>query len=200
MIRRANSETGQAAPLYITAMTGLLFLALVFFAFGEADVQRNGAQTAADASALAAAKDSRSKMALELKAHITDRGYYIAVFNLPFFGSRNTCPQASAWASKNDATNAHCIWPYQGRWAFFVDLQSEKGMSTKLVPRTKGKKAKTEAVAVVENLCKFIPNPDMTSSSIGEVVCKSGLVWVVSPHNVAVMPKMADLFSVRLEA
>ncbi len=60
----------------------MLFLALVFFAFGgEAGVQRNGAQSAADASALAAAKESRSLLEAELKTHLADPDYFASVFN-----------------------------------------------------------------------------------------------------------------------
>ncbi|WNI22771.1 pilus assembly protein TadG-related protein [Streptomyces sp. ITFR-16] len=191
-------ENGQAAPLYVTAVTGLLFLALVFFAFGEADVQRNGAQSAADASALAAAKQSRSLMSLQLKANVMNRAFYIAAFNAPFLGGVNGCGNAYDFAGRNDARITMCRPLYDGRWAYRVNLKSDKGMSANLVPRTEGEKAKADATAVVESRCKFIPNPVMTSPSIGEVICNSGLVWTVSPKDLATMPDMADLFSVRL--
>lgn len=198
MTSRVTQENGQAAPLYVTAVTGLLFLALVFFAFGEADVQRNGAQSAADASVLAAAKGSRSLMSLELKAHVMDRSYYIAAFNAPFLAAPNGCVRAGDFAARNNAVDARCRPLYDGRWAYQVKLKSDKGMSANLVPRTEGEKAKADATAVVESRCKFIPNPVMTSPSIGEVICNSGLVWTVSPKDLALMPDMADLFSVRL--
>lgn len=192
-----HRESGQAAPLYITAVAGLLFLALVFFAFGEADVRRNGAQTAADASALAAAQESRGQLKLDLKAHITDAAYFTYVFNTPFPGSFNGCWKASGLAAQNDAGDVDCGWLFDGRWGFRVAVKSIKGMSANLVPGTEGKKAEAEAVAVVESRCKFIPNPDTTGTSIGTVVC-DGLKWVVSPKDLALMPDMAELFRVRL--
>lgn len=120
-----KSEAGQAAPLYITAVTGLLFLALVFFAFGEADVKRNGAQTAADATALAAAKDSRRLLKFDLMAHVMDRGFYTEVFNTPYVGM-DGCVMARAFGAKNDATDVGCQ-PVSGmRWGYEVELKSRK--------------------------------------------------------------------------
>ncbi|MFE7120718.1 pilus assembly protein TadG-related protein, partial [Streptomyces sp. NPDC057654] len=60
--RRALGDAGQAFPIYITAVVGILFLALAFFAVGQAGAKKNGAQTAADASALAAAQDYRDQL------------------------------------------------------------------------------------------------------------------------------------------
>ncbi|MFI6646201.1 pilus assembly protein TadG-related protein [Streptomyces sp. NPDC050529] len=198
MTRRLRSEAGQAAPLYITAVTGLLFLALVFFAFGEADVQRNGAQTAADATALASAKDSRKLLKFDLMAHVMDRGFYTEVFNTPYVGM-DGCTTGRAFGRMNDATSVDCHPVGDMRWGYEVELKSKKGMSANLVPGTKGKQASAEAVAVLDNRgCKFVPNPIITSSSIGTVGCVSGLVWVVSPQGLAAMPDMTLLFDVRL--
>ena len=47
-------------PLYIWLVTGLLLLALTFFVFAQAAVVRSGAQSAADAAALAAASPRRA--------------------------------------------------------------------------------------------------------------------------------------------
>ncbi|MGW2593274.1 pilus assembly protein TadG-related protein [Streptomyces sp. NPDC001515] len=200
MIRRLRSEAGQAAPLYITAVTGLLFLALIFFTFGEADVKRNGAQSAADASALAAAKQSRSLMKLELKAMVMDRVFYTKVFNTPFGGSGigGGCWKAYEFAEHNNATVDSCGPPMSGDWGARVAVRGKTPMTAKLVSGAKGKRAKSHATAVVESRCKFIPNPDWTSTSIGTVVCSSGVTWVVSPKALASMPDMPDLFSVRL--
>ncbi|MGV9241848.1 pilus assembly protein TadG-related protein, partial [Streptomyces nigra] len=54
-----RGDTGQAFPIYITVAAGLLFLAFAYLAVGQAAANRNGAQTAADAAALAAALDTR---------------------------------------------------------------------------------------------------------------------------------------------
>ncbi|MFD4693380.1 pilus assembly protein TadG-related protein [Streptomyces sp. NPDC058463] len=178
-------------------MAGLLFLALIFFAFGEADVKRNGAQTAADASALAAAQQSRSLEALDLRAHILDRAYLSLLFNSPFPGTHNGCAKASRFAAQNDATSVECRMLFDGRWGFRVGVQSKKGMSANLVPGTEGKRAKATSVAVVEPRCKFIPNPDLSSPSPGALACDTK-VWVIDPKDLALLPEMTDLFTVRL--
>lgn len=212
---RTPRDSGQAAPLYIAAVAGLLFIALVFFAFGEADVQRNGAQTAADAAALAAAKESRSLLEPELKAHLTNPDFFVSVFNAPFLGaSGNACGKAFAFAAANKASDVQCRQLSDGRWGYEVRLKSNKGMSTNIVPGTEGKSAEAEAVAVVEPRCTFIPapggdsdpdsgadaepDPDAAGASIGKVRCDGDLEWAVDPEDLTPMPDVADLFSVRL--
>ncbi|THA65286.1 hypothetical protein E6P78_18555 [Streptomyces sp. A0958] len=207
----ACEDSGQAAPLYIAAVAGLLFLALIFFTFGEADIQRNGAQSAADAAALAAAKESRSLLESDLKAHLTDPDYFEYVFNAPFPGGPgNACGKASAFAALNKARVVRCRQLSDGRWGYEVSLKSDKGMSTDLIPGTEGKQAEAEAVAVVEPRCRFIPDPDSdpgsdqdadpdaAAASIGKVRCDGGPDWSLDPEDLALMPGVADLFSVRL--
>lgn len=202
-------ESGQATPLYIAAVASLLFVALIFFAFGEADVRRNGAQSAADAAALAAAKESRSLLEPDLKAHLADPEYFESVFNAPFFGGPgNACGKASAFAALNQAGDVRCRPLSDGRWGYEVSLKSGKGMSTSIVPGTEGKKAEAEAVAVVEPRCTFAPEPDRApdpdpdpearAEAVGKVRCSGGREWVVDPEDLALMPDMADLFSVHL--
>ncbi|WP_330240483.1 pilus assembly protein TadG-related protein [Streptomyces sp. NBC_00525] len=212
-------DSGQAAPLYAAAVAGLLFVALIFFTFGEADIRRNGAQGAADAAALAAAKESRSLLEPELEAHLTDPDYFESVFGTSFLGGPgNACGKASEFAALNDAADVRCRPLSDGRWGYEVSLRSSKGMSTDLVPGTKGKKASAEAVAVVEPRCTFAPaaeddtvpdpetepdpdtdaDPDPVIVSIGKVSCDGGLNWVVDPEELELMPDIADLFTVRL--
>ncbi|MFB8084109.1 pilus assembly protein TadG-related protein [Streptomyces sp. NPDC055992] len=218
-------DRGQAAPLYIAAVAGLLFVALIFFAFGEADIQRNGAQGAADAAALAAAKESRSLLEPDLQAHLTDPDYFESVFSTSFLGeSGNACGKASQFAALNKATGVRCRPLSDGRWGYEVSLKSDKGVSTDIVPGTEGKKAEAVAVAVVEPRCTFTPAPESTpdpegtpdpesspdggteadpdseteAASVGKVHCDGGQEWTVDPEDSALMPDMADLFSVRL--
>lgn len=56
---RLQSDKGQTLGLYIVAVAALFFLAFAFFAVGQASSVRNSAQTAADAAALAAARETR---------------------------------------------------------------------------------------------------------------------------------------------
>ncbi|WP_330313494.1 pilus assembly protein TadG-related protein [Streptomyces sp. NBC_00523] len=220
MKRGGCEESGQAAPLYIAAVAGLLFLALVLFAFGEADVQRNGAQSAADAAALAAAKESRSSLEPDLMAHLTDPDYFEAVFNARYLGvPGDACWKASEFAALNKAGSVRCR-QLSGRWGYVVRVRSGKGVSTDIVPGVKGEKAEAEAVAVVEPRCSFTqepentpvpgsspdedtgtdedPDPGATAAPVGKVSCDGGEEWVVDPEDLALMPDIADLFSVHL--
>ncbi|TXS06995.1 hypothetical protein EAO73_03410 [Streptomyces sp. col6] len=217
MSSRAHEDSGQAAPLYIAAVAGLLFVALIFFAFGEADIQRNGAQSAADAAALAAAKESRSLLEPELLAHLADPDYFESVFSTSFLGEPgNGCGKASEFAALNDAGDVSCRPLSDGRWGYEVRLKSRKGMSTDIVPGTEGKHAEAEAVAVVEPRCTFIPaeapdpepepdpesdpdaSPEPEAAPIGKVRCAGDRDWAVDPEDLTLMPDVADLFTVRL--
>ncbi|MFF5333112.1 pilus assembly protein TadG-related protein [Streptomyces sp. NPDC013181] len=208
-------------------MVGLIFVALVFLAFGEADVRRNGAQGAADAAALAAAKDSRSLLESDLRSHITDPAYFQSVFDARFPGpAGNACGKASEFAALNKAADVRCRSLSDGRWGYEVSLKSAEGMSVNIVPGTAGKHATAVAVAVVEPRCTFTPEPgsdptpdpdptsgedatpdpdatpdgdsDEDSKAIGRVRCDGGRDWAVVPENLTQMPDVADLFSVHL--
>lgn len=66
MTERSRRDAGQAFPIYIVMVAGLLFLAFAFFAVGQASATRNGAQGAADAAALAAAQEARDGLGVQL--------------------------------------------------------------------------------------------------------------------------------------
>ncbi|MFJ7629391.1 pilus assembly protein TadG-related protein [Streptomyces sp. NPDC097595] len=211
MIVRRKAEAGQAAPLYIAAVAGVLFVALVLFAFGEADIRRNGAQSAADAAALAAAKESRSRLEPDLKAHLTDPEYLESVFSASYLGGADdACRKASDFAARNKAGSVRCRPLADGRWGYEVRLKSAKGMSTDIVPGTEGRKAEAMAVAVIEPRCAFVPaetaapdadpgaDADPPSVSIGRIHCDGGPDWSVDPEDPTLVPDVADLFTVRL--
>lgn len=215
MSSEAREDWGQAAPLYIAAVAGLLFVALVLFAFGEADIRRNGAQSAADAAALAAAKESRSLLEPDLKAHLLDPEYFESVFSASFTGGAdNACSKASDFAARNKSSVLRCRPLADGRWGYEVRLKSDQGMSTDIVPGTEGRKAEAAAVAVIEPRCAFVPaetpapdptpdpdaspDPDPAAVSIGEVRCDGGPDWSLDPEDPTLMPDVTDLFTVRL--
>ncbi|MCG3041524.1 pilus assembly protein TadG-related protein [Streptomyces sp. S1A] len=206
-------EEGQAAPLYITAVVGLLFLALAFFAFGQADVNRNGAQTAADAAALAAAKDSRDQLRGGFLENILDGDYLDDLVNGNAPGTRSGCDAARRFAGLNEArtdAGGFSCRPLPGsRWGFTVEVESRESMGESIIPGTDGKHAKATATAVVEPRCRFEPGEDEDRGgdepdedeerkpSPGRIDC-DGRDWVIDPENLDFLPDMADLFSVRL--
>ncbi|MFF9866214.1 pilus assembly protein TadG-related protein [Streptomyces sp. NPDC013953] len=210
MSRRAHSESGQATPLYITAVVGLLFLALVLFAFGQADVTRNGAQAAADAAALAAAKESRDRFEEGLLQGILDPDYLEGVFNGDVIGTANGCHAAAYYAGRNKADVQSCSWAGGGRWGFTVDVRSQESMGTSIIEGTDEKHAETRATALVEPRCTFVRSEQEDAPgdvddgagadkpvSPGELVC-DGERWDIDPENLKLLPDIADLFTVRL--
>jgi len=78
---RGRGDAGQAFPIYITVVAGLLFLAFAYLAVGQAAANRNGAQTAADAAALAAAQDTRDQLAELWKLDVKDPAKWWDIFH-----------------------------------------------------------------------------------------------------------------------
>ncbi|MFF9684972.1 pilus assembly protein TadG-related protein [Streptomyces sp. NPDC014623] len=167
MRRRQRSEAGQAFPIYIVMVAGLLFLAFAFFAVGKASATRNGAQGAADAAALAAAQQARDEMgplflgALLLPGGLND-----------FFGnhyiSGEPCNQAQRFAAENRAdVVGGCMWNsgFQ-RDEVTVRVKSRNTVGDTVIPGTETTHATAEATAVIEFRCNWNPaeKPDADTS------------------------------------
>ncbi|MFB7271602.1 pilus assembly protein TadG-related protein [Streptomyces sp. NPDC056244] len=219
-------ESGQAAPIYITMVAGLLFLALAFFAVGQAGATHNGAQSAADAAALAAAQESRDQFREDLLGGLLDPGFLDDIFNGNPLGTFNGCQEAGRFADRNGADlkpqdgSAGCDWATGGRWGFTVRVITQKPMGENILPGTADEKAEASATAVVESRCHFEPAEEESESpsdgespedgeepadpvedepvSPGALDCDGGLDWLIDPENLDLLPDMADLFSVRL--
>ncbi|MEU6013579.1 pilus assembly protein TadG-related protein [Streptomyces sp. NPDC047515] len=151
MIGRSRNDAGQAFPIYVVMVAGLLFLVFAFFAVGKAAALRNGAQGAADAAALAAAQQNREDFGdgflaslpgdmLEqfLQAHLVDG-----------------CPAARKFAAVNQAKVNHCWPPTHGgyRDQIKVEVKGRKPVDSSVIPGTKKKVAKATATAIVEFRC-----------------------------------------------
>lgn len=159
MRRRRYGDAGQAFPIYITVVGGLLFLAFAYFAVGQAAANRNGAQTAADAAALAAAQDTRDQLAGKWVANVLDPTKWKDILN----GNEavlNGCWRAYQLASQNDArvdgpTGAceSSLLPL----SYTVHVKADKPVGESVVPGTENKYAHAHATAVIEPLCTFKP-------------------------------------------
>ncbi|MER6613919.1 pilus assembly protein TadG-related protein [Streptomyces xantholiticus] len=204
---QAADERGQATPLYMAAVVGLLFLVLVYLAFGQADVTRNGTQTAADAAALAAAKQSRDELDL---VDVTDDLEAIFGGRTPV-DTPDGCTRAVDFAARNDAVAGYhdCMTLNDGRWGFTVNVRSRESMGDSVIEGTGSKHATATATAVIEPRCTFTPEEseapepdegaedDKEEPSPGKLLCDSE-DWVIDPDNMDLLPDMADLFTVRL--
>ncbi|MEU0846056.1 pilus assembly protein TadG-related protein [Streptomyces sp. NPDC005962] len=153
-----NGDTGQAFPIYLTAVAALLFLALAFFAVGQAGATRNGGQTAADAAALAAAQDYRDQLGTALLAAVTDGGALEDLLNGRGIGVGNACEQAEWFAQQNAAnlTGDRCVPGYLPT-SFTVTVKTQKPVGKSVIPGTESQYGEAEAKAVIGPRCTLQP-------------------------------------------
>jgi hypothetical protein len=194
---RRSDDAGQAFPIYITVVAGLLFLAFAYLAVGQAAANRNGAQTAADAAALAAALDTRDKLADEWVENVLEPTEWQDIFDgtgVIFDG----CGRAAQLAAQNDAT-VDCGPMYGSPPGYTVDAKTNKPVGDSIVPGTESMHSKADATAVIEPLCTFeLPGEDAGEEVLPELTCKDGGVWTLDPDDLSDLPEPQDLFDVHL--
>jgi hypothetical protein len=195
---RRYGDAGQAFPIYITVVGGLLFLAFAYFAVGQAAVNRNGAQTAADAAALAAAQDRRDQLAGAWVKDVLNPAKWRAIFEGAADDLVPSCWRAHQLAEQNDATVSSCGDP-EGPLRFSVEVQTNKPMGDSVVPGEAGRKAHASATAVIEPRCDFDPPAENAGSDVlPKLWCKDDQDWEMDPDDLDLLPKPEDLFDVHL--
>ncbi|MEU9380959.1 pilus assembly protein TadG-related protein [Streptomyces sp. NPDC048279] len=188
---RRYGDSGQAFPVYITVVGGLLFLAVAYFAVGQAAVNRNGAQTAADAAALAAAVNTRNELADQWVQDVLDPTKWQDIFDGDVTVA-DSCWRADELAAQNDA-KARCTPEPPLRYT--VDAETNKTVGDSVVPGTESMRSKAHATAVIEPLCKFsLPG---TSGVLPELTCRDR-DWTLDPGDLTDLPGPEDLFDVHL--
>jgi hypothetical protein len=194
---RPYGDAGQAFPIYITVVGGLLFLALAYFAVGQATVNRGGAQTAADAAALAAAQDARDQLAGEWVEAVLDPAKWQGIFDGDVQLANDPCSRAHQLAGQNDADVQGCLgtgWPL----GYQVSVQTRKPMGESIVPVTAQKRSRASAKAVIEPLCKFkLPAEDAGDDVLPRLTCNDRN-WDLKPDDLTDLPEPEDLFDVHL--
>ncbi|MHC3468067.1 pilus assembly protein TadG-related protein [Streptomyces sp. 7R007] len=193
-VSRRYSDAGQAFPIYITVVAGLLFLAFAYFAVGQAAANRNGSQTAADAAALAAAQETRDQLAGDWLDAVLDPTKWQDIFD--GVGAGNTCWRAYELAAANDARVTGCNGPVDMRYT--VDVQTNKSVGESTVPGTENIRSDAHAVAVIEPLCTFqLPGEDAGHDTLPQLTCKDRN-WDLDPNDLTDLPEPKDLFDVHL--
>ncbi|MGA5269006.1 pilus assembly protein TadG-related protein [Streptomyces lydicamycinicus] len=217
LTHRRRRDEGQAFPLYIVAVGGLLFLALAFFAVGQAAATRNGAQTAADAAALAAGQKYRELLRKSVLDGLRDGSYqtdptaWEELLNGRGAPSGAACESAGWFAGRNGAelSGPRCTpdsWPT----SFAVQVTTRNPVGDSVIPATSRKHASAEAKSVVGPRCTLDPATDDTGGTDDEggkggkdedapveITC-DGTRWTLDPRHLEELPDAADLFSVRL--
>ncbi|MEU6771167.1 pilus assembly protein TadG-related protein [Streptomyces sp. NPDC046759] len=184
-------DAGQAFPIYITVVAGLLFLALVYLAVGQASVNRSSAQTAADAAALAAAQKTRDQLAGMWVEDVRDPAKWQAIFE--GHGGGDFCSRADQLAADNGATD-QC--EFRPPLSYVVKATTIKPVGDSVVPGTEGVHATAHATAVIQSLCSF-PHGVVESDDLPQLTCR-GKVWVLKPDDPSGLPRPEDLFDVHL--
>ncbi|MFJ3936340.1 pilus assembly protein TadG-related protein [Streptomyces parvus] len=199
MLRRQPGDAGQAFPIYMMMVAGLLFLALAFFAVGKASALRNGSQGAADAAALAAAQKARDNFGTGFYASLPTNVLDLFL-NTPF---TPPCYEADRLAAANDARRTSC-YPTPGylRDRITVEVEGLKPVDSPVLPGSENKKAKAKATALIEFRC---PNPiavDSTGDGIIDLftfTCRNGKILEIVPASPPPWESVSrTLFDVRL--
>ncbi|MEU9146161.1 pilus assembly protein TadG-related protein [Streptomyces sp. NPDC048349] len=164
MIARRLCDRGQAFPLYIVVVAGLLFAALAFFAVGQASVVRSDAQGAADAAALAAARDARDHLVPGVDLGTLKAEGWKKLLDGRLLDAGRACVAARDFAAKNEAT-ATCE-PALPR--FTVQVTTARTVGDSVVPGASGQHGTANATAVVESRCRLgavaDPSPAVSAS------------------------------------
>jgi Putative Flp pilus-assembly TadE/G-like len=168
-------DDGQTIPLYLVAGVALLFVALAFFAVGQAEDSRSSTQTAADAAALAAAKSARDEVRGDfLDALLHGNLGALARLLIPQAADAADCGAAQDYASRNGADVVSCD-PVAGPPGYAVEVRSVKGMGKSVISGTEGKHAVARATAVIEPRCRLAAEqPDGGASDGGSSAGDSG--------------------------
>jgi hypothetical protein len=193
---RTYDDSGQAFPIYITVVGGLLFLAFAYLAVGQAGANRNGAQTAADAAALAAAQDTRDQLAAAWKRSVLTPEKWQDIFDGDVPGLGLSCGRADQLAARNDARVLSCV--PEGLLAFVVEVETNKTVGDSIVPGTENQKSVASAKAVIEPRCTFEPPAgDAGKDELPRLGCRDRN-WDLDPEDLENLPRPEDLFDVHL--
>ncbi|GLV95633.1 hypothetical protein Slala04_70860 [Streptomyces lavendulae subsp. lavendulae] len=142
-------DRGQAFPIYVVVVAGLLFAALAFFAVGQASVTRSNAQGAADAAALAAALEARDNLVPGLDLALLKPKDWEDVLDGGRLYLSKGCEEAPDFAARNDAT-ARCT---RTALSFTVEVRTNRTVGKSVIPDTDSMHGTANATAVIEPRC-----------------------------------------------
>ncbi|MFG2622861.1 pilus assembly protein TadG-related protein [Streptomyces sp. NPDC048507] len=212
--RRYDGSRGQAFPLYIVVVAGLLFAALAFFVVGQASVTRSDAQGAADAAALAAAREAVDGGLAGLDLGALEPADWERLLSGDLLTGVGACAAAVDFAARNEA-RATCESSLP---RFDVRAETNRTVGDSVIPGTNDMHGEARAASVVEPLCTLgsaplptaTPQPSSTASaSPGPTTpptparvtfqCKRGKSVEIDPLHPGSLRTLARaLFTVRL--
>ncbi|MFD5887369.1 pilus assembly protein TadG-related protein [Streptomyces sp. NPDC060334] len=201
-------DRGQAFPIYVVLVAGLLFAALAFFVVGMAGDTRSSAQGAADAAALAAARDARDALFGPIDMAALTPADWEEILQGDRLKATGACAAAVEFAGLNDAS-AECVANIP---EFTVKVNTNGTVGDSVIPGTASMHGKATAKAIIEPRCTLGPAPTPAASqtpspgaeSPGEptavaLKCKDGSLLTLDPLKPGSLLQLSrKLFSVRL--
>ncbi|MGX5212914.1 pilus assembly protein TadG-related protein [Streptomyces violaceus] len=197
---RKYGDAGQAFPIYIMVVAGLLFLAFAYLAVGQAAATRNGAQTAADAAALGAAQDQRDQLVGRWLDNLLNPDLWQDILQGKVEGLDPSCWRAQQLADANDAhvVGGGCE-PEWDPLGYTVEVKTNDPVGDSIVPGTENTYATAEARAVIEPRCSLQPPEEGNDNDedLPQLNC-GGTNWDLDADDPSDLPGPDDLFDVHL--
>ncbi|MEV7612473.1 pilus assembly protein TadG-related protein [Streptomyces sp. NPDC089799] len=160
---KAGEDQGQAFPLYVGMVAILLFAAFAFVAVGMAGATRSQGQGAADAAALAAARDARDRVFEGIDLEGLKREDWQKILEGGSFDAEAGCRAAQTFAGLNASAEGgvECGADLP---RFTVALQTDDVVGSSVVAGTDQVHATARATAVIEGACWLTSDPTPTPS------------------------------------
>jgi len=139
-------------------MAALFFLGFAYFAVGQATVSRNGSQTAADAAALAAAREMRDEVkdAFLTALEAGDVDKLQALLRGDGMRGVGACAAAADYANLNHArTQSPCL-RVDDPPGYSVTVVNQDSVGESVIKGTESKYAVAHATAVVDAQCTVV--------------------------------------------
>ncbi|GAA1905180.1 pilus assembly protein TadG-related protein [Streptomyces sodiiphilus] len=175
-------------------VSGLLLIAFLFFVFAQAAFTRSGAQSAADAAALAAAHEARDRLHERFVEALEGEENLDEVLDARDFAVVTACSEAAPrLAGRNNADVISCT-PVGERTGYTVGVETRYTVGRSVLPGTETQTAQAQATAVLEPLCEATTEEDDHI----ELSCEEG-DWTFAPDDEDARPEPRDLFQVHLE-
>lgn len=174
-------------------VSGLLLIALIFFVFAQAAFTRSGGQSAADAAALAAAKEGRERLYDRFLDAIDGDGDLEEILAGEGYRTGAACDAAAELAARNSADVTSCA-DTGARAGYRVAVRTRDSVGESVIPGTENQTAQASATAVITGLCRV----DSEDEDRIELYCDEER-WDFDPGDDTQLPESRDLFKIHLE-
>jgi hypothetical protein len=174
-------------------VSGLLLIALMFFVFAQAAFTRSGGQSAADAAALAAAKEGRERLYDRFLDAIDGGGDLGDILAGEGYRTGAACDAAAELAARNSADVISCV-EATARPGYRVEIRTRDSVGESVIPGTEDQTAQASATAVITGICR-VGSEDEDRI---ELDCDEGS-WGFDPRDYDELPEPRDLFKIHLE-